>query len=125
MQDGRVSLVVDDSKIVRKVTSRILEALGFGPIHEAEDGKIALEQFIAVKPDLIMLDWHMPVMNGIEFLRELRAREDGKDAVVIFCTTETQMDCIQEAIAAGTNEYVMKPFDEDIIRGKLEQLGLL
>lgn len=118
------AMVVDDSGIVRRVSRGIMEALGY-EVCEAEDGQKAVEVFAANQPSLIMLDWHMPVMNGIEFIRELRARDDGKEAVVIFCTTETQLESIQEAITAGANEYVMKPFDEDIIRGKLEQLGLL
>lgn len=118
------AMVVDDSGIVRRVSRGIMEALGF-EVCEAEDGQKALEVFEANHPSIILLDWHMPVMNGIEFIRALRAREDGSDAVVIFCTTETQLESIQEAITAGANEYVMKPFDEDIIRGKLEQLGIL
>ncbi len=118
------AMVVDDSKIVRKVTRRILETIGY-EISEAEDGKIALEVFAANQPELIMLDWHMPVMNGLEFLKELRATEAGKNPVVIFCTTETEFSNIQEAIASGADEYVMKPFDEEIIRGKLSQLGIV
>ena len=119
------AMVVDDSKIVRKVTRKILETLGY-EICEAEDGKVALDVFAAESPSLIMLDWHMPVMNGLEFLKELRGNTpNGGDPVVIFCTTETEFSNIQEAITSGANEYVMKPFDEDIIRGKLTQLGLM
>lgn len=116
-------MVVDDSKIVRKVTRKILEALQFNVV-EAENGKVALDMFREHRPALIMLDWHMPEMNGLEFLKALRALPEGNDPVVIFCTTETELANIQEAIRSGANEYVMKPFDEDIIRGKLEQLGL-
>jgi two-component system chemotaxis response regulator CheY len=119
----KVALVVDDSKIVRKVTRKILEALGY-LILEAENGAIALEIYQARLPELIILDWHMPVMNGLEFLKKLRALPEGDKPVVIFCTTETELSNIQEAITCGANEYVMKPFDEEIIRGKLEQLGL-
>lgn len=116
-------MVVDDSKIVRRVSRGIMEKLGYDVV-EAEDGQRALSVFNENMPALIMLDWHMPVMNGIEFLKALRAQENGKEAVIIFCTTETQMDCIQDAITSGANEYIMKPFDEEIVRGKLEQLGL-
>jgi len=115
--------VVDDSKIVRKVTRKILEALGYEVV-EAENGKVALDVYSEHRPSLIMLDWHMPEMNGLEFLKTLRAMPEGGEPVVIFCTTETELGNIQEAILSGANEYVMKPFDEDIIRGKLEQLGL-
>ena len=119
-----IAMVVDDSKIVRKLSGRIIQAIGYEVV-EAEDGKVALDVFAEHHPSLIMLDWHMPVMNGLEFLTELRKRPDGQEVVVIFCTTETEMSNIQEAIMRGANEYVMKPFDEEIIRGKLEQLGLL
>ncbi len=119
----KLSMVVDDSKIVRKVTRKILEALQYTVV-EAENGKVALDVYRAHTPSLIMLDWHMPEMNGLEFLKELRALPGGNAPVVIFCTTETELSNIQEAIRSGANEYVMKPFDEDIIRGKLEQLGL-
>ncbi len=118
------SLVVDDSKVVRTVTRGIMESLGFS-VEEAEDGKQALDQCAAQKPDVVMLDWNMPVMNGMEFLVELRKKPEFSDTTVIFCTTETDVTKIMEARAAGANEYVMKPYDEDIIRTKLEQLGMV
>ncbi len=119
----KIAMVVDDSKIVRKVTQKILETIGYSVV-EAEDGKVALDVFAAHKPELIMLDWHMPEMNGLEFLQVLRSTEEGQKPIVIFCTTVTDFSHIQQAMMAGANEYVMKPFDEHIIRGKLEQLGL-
>lgn len=118
-------LIVDDSKIVRKVTRKMYEGLGCHDIDEAEDGQIALDSCKQRMPDVIMLDWHMPVMNGITFIKELRALENGQHPIVIFCTTETNFECITEALTSGANEYVMKPFDESIIKGKLDQLGLL
>lgn len=117
-------LIVDDSKIVRKVTRRIYEGLGCTKIDEAEDGQIALDKCKENMPDIIMLDWHMPVMNGFTFLTQVRAIENGQHPVIIFCTTETNFECITNAITSGANEYVMKPFDEAIIKGKLEQLGI-
>ena len=116
------ALIVDDSKIVRKITGKILMSLGYS-LSEAEDGQQALIACDEKLPDLIMLDWHMPVMNGLEFLKAFRARPDGSHATIIFCTTENEFARIAEGIEAGANEYVMKPYDEDIIRGKLEQLG--
>ncbi len=124
MSELKTCLVVDDSKIVRQVTRRIFEGLHY-QVSEAEDGAVALEQCQKTLPGLIMLDWHMPVMNGLEFLKSLRALPNGQQPVVIFCTTETDFSRIQEAITSGANEYVMKPFDEEIIKGKLMQLGLM
>lgn len=120
----RTCLIVDDSKIVRKVMRKIIEPLGFA-ILEAEDGQQALDAFEHDEIALVMLDWNMPVMNGMEFLIALRARTDLNQPMVVFCTTENEFTKIQEALMNGANEYVMKPFDEEIIRGKLEQLGLI
>jgi two-component system chemotaxis response regulator CheY len=121
---ARTCLVVDDSRVVRKVARRMLEGTGFG-VEEAEDGACALSACRAKMPDAILLDWNMPVMNGIDFLRALR-REFGPDnPPVLFCTTESDMRFVEEAIEAGAQEFIMKPFDEVILRGKLEQVGLI
>lgn len=117
-------LVVDDSRVVRKVARRILEDLHFF-IEEAADGKLALDACLKKMPDVVLLDWNMPVMNGIEFLRELRRMPGGAKPVVVFCTTENDLQHIQEAIGAGANEYIMKPFDGDILEAKFAQVGLL
>jgi len=117
-------LIVDDSKVVRKVARRILEDLHFA-IEEAADGKLAMEACHKHMPDVILLDWNMPVMNGIDFLRVLRKTAGGDAPIVVFCTTENDLAHIQEAIGAGANEYIMKPFDSDIIQTKLAQVGLL
>lgn len=117
-------LVVDDSKVVRMVARKILEELEFN-VSEAADGQLALDACIESMPDVILLDWNMPVMNGIEFLRALRASEGGDAPKVVFCTTENDLSHIQEAISAGANEYIMKPFDSDIIQSKFAQIGIL
>ncbi len=117
-------LVVDDSRVIRMVARRILEQLGF-EIREAVDGQEALNECIKALPDAILLDWNMPVMNGIDFLRELRKLGGGDGPVVVFCTTENDMAHIREAIEAGANEYIMKPFDKEIIEAKFAQVGLL
>lgn len=117
-------LIVDDSSVVRKVARRILEDLEFS-IEEAADGQIAMEACQRRMPDAILLDWNMPVMNGIEFLRALRTMRGGDSPVVVFCTTENDIMHIQEAVGAGANEYIMKPFDTDIIQAKFQQVGLL
>lgn len=117
-------LVVDDSRIIRKVARRILEDLGF-EIIEAADGSEALAFCRAAMPDAILLDWNMPVMNGIDFLRALRTEAGGETPVVVFCTTENDLSRIVEAMDAGANEYIMKPFDGDIIEAKFSQVGLV
>ena len=117
-------LVVDDSRVVRKVARRILEELKF-EISEAEDGQIALDACRLSMPDAILLDWNMPNMNGIEFLRALRQEDGGDKPVVVFCTTESEMSFITQAMEAGANEYVMKPFDKEIIESKLSETGIL
>jgi two-component system, chemotaxis family, chemotaxis protein CheY len=120
----RSCLVVDDSRVVRKVARRILEANGFA-VAEAGDGQQALDACRAALPDCVLLDWNMPVMDGITFLRALRGEFGPDNPTVIFCTTENDMDHIEMAISSGAQEYIMKPFDEEILIGKLNQVSLL
>lgn len=120
----KTCLIVDDSKVIRMVAKKILDELGFGT-QEAEDGQKALDACKAKMPEAVLLDWNMPVMSGIEFLRELRTLPGGGDPIVVFCTTENDLDHIQEAMTAGANEYIMKPFDSDIIQAKFQQVGLI
>jgi len=117
-------LVVDDSKMIRRVAGRILKDLNF-ETQEAENGKEALDMCKAEMPDAILLDWHMPVMDGLSFLKALREEPKAKEPVVVFCTAERDVDKIIEALDAGADEYVMKPFDSDIIESKFSQAGLL
>lgn len=120
----RTCLVVDDSRVVRKVARRILEANGFA-VSEAADGQQALESCRASLPDCVLLDWNMPVMDGLTFLMSLRAEFGHDNPPVVFCTTENDMAHIEAAIANGAQEYIMKPFDEDILTSKFAQVGLL
>jgi two-component system chemotaxis response regulator CheY len=117
-------LVVDDSRVIRKVARRILEDMRFS-IDEAADGLEALTRCRKQMPDAVLLDWNMPVMSGIEFLRQLRREPGGERPVVVFCTTENDVDHISEAIRAGANEYIMKPFDGDILHSKFSEVGLV
>lgn len=116
-------LLVEDSRVIRRISRHIVESLGM-VVREAEDGQQALAACDAAMPDLILLDWNMPVMNGLEFLRALRARPDGAGPKVVFCTTEYDAGHIREAIASGADEYVMKPFDHDTLLLKLELIGI-
>jgi two-component system chemotaxis response regulator CheY len=120
----RTCLIVDDSRVIRKVARRILEDLDF-EIAEAGDGMEALAWCRAAMPDAILLDWNMPVMNGIDFLRQLRKEPGGDVAQVVFCTVENNVESIRAALDAGAAEYIMKPFDGDIIEAKFAQAGLL
>jgi two-component system chemotaxis response regulator CheY len=117
-------LIVDDSKVIRMVARKILHELSF-ETSEAEDGKVALDLCRKQMPDAVLLDWNMPNMNGLEFLIELRRLPGGEKPVVVFCTTENDIEHIQEAITAGANEYIMKPFDSEILQAKFSQAGLL
>jgi two-component system, chemotaxis family, chemotaxis protein CheY len=120
----RSCLIVDDSRVIRKVARQIFESLQFA-CEEAENGQLALDACQKKLPDFILLDWNMPVMDGLQFLLALRKMPGGDKPVVVFCTTENDLTHIQEAMGAGANEYIMKPFDADIIRGKLSNLGML
>jgi two-component system chemotaxis response regulator CheY len=117
-------LVVDDSAVIRKVARRILEGLALR-ITEAEDGEQALAACRGEMPDAMLLDCNMPVMDGYEVLRELRKMPEGNKPKVVFCTTENDVAHIARAMHAGADEYVMKPFDKEIITAKLQEVGLV
>ncbi len=117
-------LVVDDSAVIRKVARRILEGLDFR-ISEAEDGEKALSACRGEMPDAVLLDWNMPVMDGYEFLKRLRVMPGGDEPKVLFCTTENDVGHIARALHAGANEYIMKPFDKDIVKAKFQEVGLV
>ena len=119
----KTCLVVDDSRVVRRVVRNVLEGLDFA-VREAGNGREALLACDAELPDAILLDWNMPVMTGPEFLTALRSTEGGGAPKVIFCTTENDLDHIAAAMAAGGDEYIMKPFDADILKDKLARVGL-
>ena len=120
----KTCLVVDDSSVIRKVARRILEGLEF-EIFEAEDGKQAMEACRGRMPDAVLLDWNMPKMDGYEFLRALRRLPDGDRPKVVFCTTENDVAHIARALHAGANEYIMKPFDKEIVEAKFQEVGLI
>jgi two-component system, chemotaxis family, chemotaxis protein CheY len=122
--DPKLCLVVDDSRVVRKVARRIFEDLRF-EVAEAGDGVEALAWVRTALPDVILLDWNMPVMNGLEFLRRLREEPGGDWPKVVFCSAENDLERIREALAHGADEYIMKPFDGDIVASKLALVGVL
>ena len=119
----KTCLVVDDSKVIRKVARHILEAMNF-EVREAGDGREALDSCIESIPDVVLLDWNMPVMSGMEFLKMLRQRGHSDQPKVVFCTTENDMAHIRAALEAGADEYVMKPFDRETLHIKLQLVGV-
>lgn len=118
----KTCLIVDDSRVIRKVSRHILETLGFA-VDEAENGRAALDACQATMPDVVLLDWNMPVMTGIEFLALLRKYPGGDAPKVVFCSTVNDVAHIREAIEAGADEYVMKPFDHETLQIKLQLVG--
>jgi two-component system chemotaxis response regulator CheY len=121
---SRDCLVVDDSRVVRRAARRFLEEFGFS-VREAGDGAEALRACREALPDLVLLDWNMPVLDGIGFLRAVREEYGPERPMVMLCTTENTPERILAALEAGAQEYVMKPFDAGILGGKLAQLGLV
>ena len=120
----KTCLVVDDSRVIRMVARRILEDLGF-EVAEAVDGMEAMAWCRTAMPEAILLDWNMPVMDGLSFLRELRREPDGHKPIVVFCSVENDLKHIGQALDAGADEYIMKPFDGDILEDKLIEAGLV
>lgn len=120
----KTCLIVDDSRVVRKVARRVAMDLGF-ECHEAENGQAALDACKDKMPDAVLLDWNMPVMSGVEFLEKLRSLPSGANPKVIFCTTENSTAHLQRAVDAGADEYIMKPFDSEIIITKFRIAGLI
>ncbi|HEY1101410.1 MAG TPA: response regulator [Myxococcota bacterium] len=118
------AIVVDDSRAMRTILKRLLSANGFDVL-EAADGRQALETLEASGPvELALVDWNMPVMTGLEFINEVRGRARFDAMPIMMVTTETEGQQVQRALDAGANEYVMKPFTEDVLHDKLVLLGL-
>ena len=119
-----LALVVDDSRAMRAILTRLLNGLGFD-VAQAGHGEEALGVIDAgTRPDVILVDWNMPVMDGLEFLINLRQLPNGGSPKVLFCTTESDVKHITKAMQAGADEYIMKPFNKQIVKSKFEEVGL-
>lgn len=119
-----LAMVIDDSSATRMILARILGELGY-TVEKAENGADALHKLSKMsRPELILIDWNMPVMNGYEFLVKARSMAEYDDVTMMMVTTETEIEQVLKALEAGANEYVMKPFTKDIIDEKLSLLGL-
>ncbi len=118
------ALVIDDSRAVRRIIGNIMKGLGYDTI-QAGNGLEGLSQLEAHGlQDIVLVDWNMPEMNGLEFIKAVRAIPAYGDMPIMMITTETEMENISQAFLAGVNEYVMKPFDKDMILEKLQLLGI-
>lgn len=120
----RTCLLVDDSDVIRKIARRILESLHYNVI-EAENGPQALERCQRAIPELILVDWHMPEMSGIDFISALKSVLGTDRPAIVYCTTEIDPEDITRAFHAGATDYLLKPYDREAITTKLRQLGLL
>jgi len=118
------AIVIDDSRATRVILKRTLTAQGF-EVFEAGDGRAAIEELEKTGPlDLALVDWNMPVMTGYELIVEIRARAEFGSMSIMMVTTESETSQVQLALDAGANEYIMKPFTEDVLKEKLMLLGL-
>ncbi len=118
------ALIVDDSRAMRMIVKRALVREGF-EVFEAGDGRQALAELEKTGPvDLALVDWNMPVMTGYELIQEVRSQPKMNGMAIMMVTTETESSQVQRALDAGANEYVMKPFSDDVLREKLLLLGL-
>ncbi len=119
------ALVVDDSRAMRAILARRMTGLGF-EVSQAGDGVQALSVLdTGVRPDVILVDWNMPVMDGLTFIKTVRGRDDLRDIALMMVTTESEQAQIVRALAAGAHEYVIKPFSDEVIAEKQALLGLV
>ena len=120
------AMVVDDSRAMRMILSRTLEEIGY-EVCQASHGKQALTRLEEENGNisLILVDWNMPEMNGLEFIRRVRAGPESSAITLMMVTTETEMEQMVTALDAGANEYVMKPFTKDVITDKLRLMGMI
>ncbi len=117
-------VIADDSRIIRMLLSKIMTNLGFEVI-EAEDGEEVVEMVELNEPSIVIMDWRLPVLDGIDALYKIRSLKNIEQPKVMFCSSIIDVEKIKEALNGGADDYVMKPFDEEIIISKLEILGLI
>ena len=124
MEINKRTLVVDDSRVIRTIVGRALQELGFQFI-EASNGQDGLEKLAQGElPAVVMIDWNMPELNGIEMVKTVRANPAWADVRLIMITSENEIERVQTALEAGADEYIMKPFTKEMIQEKLDILGI-
>jgi len=117
-------VIADDSKIMRMLLSKIMDNFGY-VVSEAENGEDLIEQCALDMPDLIICDWHLPLIEGIDVLHKIRSNKDCKQPIFLFCSHINDVSVIRQALAAGADDFIMRPFDEDIIASKLKIVKIL
>jgi two-component system, chemotaxis family, chemotaxis protein CheY len=123
-ESGRLALMVDDSRVIRAIVGRAMQELGF-KTEEAGDGQAALERLKSGPPPAVMLiDWNMPGLNGLELVQAIRANPEWSDVRLVMITSENEIDRVEKALEAGADEYIMKPFTKDMIQEKLTLIGV-
>ncbi|MFQ5508692.1 MAG: chemotaxis response regulator CheY [Leptospirillia bacterium] len=115
-------LVVDDFSTMRRIVRNILKQLGYTEIDEAENGKEALQKLRGDSFDFVISDWNMPVMTGLELLKEVREDPDLKGTPFLMVTAESKQENVVEAIKAGVSNYIVKPFTADVLKGKIDKI---
>ena len=120
--DGKKVLVVDDSSVMRQIIKKNLKELGFGDITDADDGASGLKKLGEGSFDLVVSDWNMPKMTGIEFLKAVRADDGLKSTAFIMVTSEADKEKIVEAVEAGVSQYIVKPFNANQLEEKVKAI---
>jgi len=124
LEPNRRALMVDDSRVIRAIVGRAMQELGF-ETEEAGDGQGALDKLRqGPSPCVMLIDWNMPNLNGLELVRAVRANPEWSEVRMIMITSENEIDRVQTALEAGADEYIMKPFTKDMIQEKLTLLGI-
>ena len=116
---GKKILIIDDSELVRYHLRSTLSQEGFGCVHESKDAATAEEKMVRNRYDIILCDWHLPGMTGLEFLQRVRASESGKTIPFLMLTGETDRECVMDAIKSGVTDYIIKPYSHDSVLKKI------
>ncbi len=120
------ALIIDDSRAIRRILGSVVRELGF-EVSEAENGRVGLETLTEMQPpaEVVLVDWNMPEMNGLEFVNQVRADDRWRGVKLMMVTSVTEVDEMVKALSAGADEYVMKPFTKEVLHDKMRLLGIV